>query len=377
MKKPSRRRFLLAAGGIAGLSGCSGLPGGTSDPSEPAGGEPDTLTDSRGAKQTDSDTAVEPSLDAITVEKAYDIENNPRNMWKLVNESSSMLQMATISRLVPSEVEGVQLEEEEYVTFAVPPGGRREFQSKEDDNTNLVEGGSWFTNQNQSTGGQADTTSAPVGISEATTATATESAPTPATYDYVIQNPTEIPMEDVQEGTIDIYGLETDSDGFQYSSAAPLWNRPREIQVDGTTTSETFTWAASQPPQIDVTVEGTLGNLTLNFETQSHTPLLNPVIYVVAIGPSTSGDKRAREIYRDEELVTGAETTKALVTESIGEGHVGNERSVTLSFDTNVNFPVDDEDRLIAGVATGYRGQSFITGYPVASTEVPLVDVVE
>lgn len=367
----SRRRLLLATGGIAGLAGCSALPGGSSDPSAPAGGEPEELTNAEGAQPTDENTEVEPSLDAVTVEKTREIDNNPRNMWRVVNESSSLLQMATVSRLVPSEVEGVELEEEQFVTFAIPPGGRRRFQSRGENETTLIEPGTWFNNQNQPSSEQADTTSPGVGISES--GRSPEAAPTPAEYNYKIPNPTGIQISDAREATIDIYALEIESGSFQYGSPRPMWNQTHEIKVDGTTESETFTWTASPPPQIDVSLGGTLGNLKVSLEAKSQTPLINPVIYVVALGPNVNDDRRGRTIYRDQEYVTGNETTTALITDTVGETRVGDSRTVSLPYDTNVNFPVSEDDRLIAGVASA----QMVDGYPVASTEVPLAELVE
>jgi len=369
MVESSRRWFLAATSGLTtALVGCSGLI--QSDQAD----APDVETPEQTSGQGDDrggGGSTEPSLDDLTVELSYEIDGQERNMWRLVNESSSMLQMATVTRQVSSDLEGINLESGRYVTFAVPPGGQREFLSSGQTETEIRRDGTWFTNQNQAPSGQADTTSAPRGITKLENPTAP--SPFPAKLDYVIPNPTEIALTDIREARLGGYELRIGSDGFRYTSERPLWADVFDVTVDGTTTSETFTWTASPAPQVDIEVAGELGDLNVTLTAQSATPVLNAVIYVVALGPSVNADDRARATYRERARVTDDATTTALITDSVGEQRVGQSRTVTLPYNTGVDYPIDkEEDRLIVGVASSRPA----AGYPVSSVELPLSEFV-
>jgi len=373
MNDKSRRRFLIGAAGLTTtLSGCSGFI--ESDQAEAPDvdtPEPTSTSTTETEQSTESADPTEASLDDITVELAYETDTE-RNMWRLVNESSSMLQMATVSRQILSDIEGVSLQEGRYFTFAVPPGGQRQFKSKGDNNTELISNGSWFENQNQEPTEEADETSSPSGITKLENPSAR--VPSPGKLDYVIPNQTDIALEDVREAIIDSREeVQIGSEGFRYSSERPLWSSLSEIVVNGTTSSESFTWTASPPPQVDLNVTGSLGNLELTLTSQSTTPVLNSAIYVVGLGPSLNDDDRARATYRDRARVTDDPTTTALITDTVGEERIGESRTVNLPFETDVSFPVEEEeDRLIFGVASLKPS----AGFPVASVEVPLVDFV-
>lgn len=355
----SRRAVLIGATGcVVSLAGCS------SD------------TQSNQSESTENNQSG-PSASEVS------IEQESSGQLRVVNGSSVMIPMATVFTEIDSE-EGDYREPEDVPLFGIPAGGQREFEGyNASDSTfsNL-----YFENKGYLATGNADITSAPTGITKLQNPTAPDS--TAAKLNYQIPNQTEIAIEDVQEASLSgeahrlsRYGddgkqLEVTDDGIVLSTAyAYPWTTVGEITVSGVSSSETFTWRASSAPDIDISVTGTLSDLDVTVTAQSQTPVLNAVIYAIAIGPSVSGIPNATTItYRSKARVSDDPTTTALVTESVSESRVGTSRTVNLEYpEISPDFPLEDADKLVVGVASEEEGN----GYPVTSTEVPLADLIE
>jgi len=365
MNDQNRRWFLIAAGGLTtALSGCSGFL--ESDQAE----APDVGTQEQPTESPENNQS-EPSASAVSIEEVSS------GQLRVVNGSSAMIPMATVFTEIDSE-EGNYREPEDVPLFGIPAGGQRDFEAynaSESSFSNL-----YFENKGYLATGEADVTSAPNGITRLEDPNATDSIA--AELNYQIPNPTDIANEDIREAEISTVRfsesppLEVTDEGIVLSTAYGYpWSKVSEVSVSSLDESETFTWRASSAPDIDISVTGTLSDFDVTVTTQSQTPVLNAVIYAVAIGPSVSGIPNATTMtYRSEARVSDDPTTTALVTDSVSESRVGTSRTVNLEYpEISPEFPLEDADKFVVGVASEEEGD----GYPVTSTEVPLADLFE
>ncbi|WP_257300378.1 hypothetical protein [Haloarchaeobius sp. FL176] len=381
MNDKTRRRFLIAATGLTTtLSGCSGFIESdqaeapdvdTAEPTPTSTAETEQPTESAENNQSD------PSASAVSIEQVSSGE------LRVVNGSSAMIPMATVFTEIDSE-EGDYREPEDVPLFEIPAGGQQEFEgynASDSAFSNL-----YFENKGYLATEDADVTSAPMGITKLQNPTDSDS--TAADLNYQIPNRTNIANEDIREATLsgeayrlERYGddgkeLEVTDEGIVLSTAyAYPWTSVSEVTVSSVSSSETFTWRASSAPDIDISVSGTLNDFDVTVTAQSQTPVLNAVIYAVAIGPSVSGIPNATTMtYRSEARVSDDPTTTALVAESVSESHVGTSRTVNLDYpEISPDFPLEDADKFVVGVASEEEGN----GYPVTSTEIPLSDLFE
>lgn len=376
MNNKNRRRFLIGAAGLTtALSGCSGFI--ESDQAEAPNVDtpestPTSTTETEQSTESTENSQPDPSASAVSIEQVSS------GQLRIVNGSSAMIPMATVFTEVDSE-EGDYREPEYVSLFGIPAGGERDFEAynaSESGFTNL-----YFENKGYLATGDADVTSAPTGITKLQNPT--DPDPTAAKLDYQIPNRTDVANEDIREAELSTerfevgaVPLEVTDEGIVLSTPYDYpWTTVSEVTVSSVSSSETFTWRASSAADIDISVTGTLSDFDVTVTAQSQTPVLNAVIYAIAIGPSVEGIPNATTTtYPNKARVSDDPTTTALVTESISEGRVGTSRTVTLGYpEISPDFPLEDEDKFIVGVASEEEG----SGYPVASTEVPLADLFE
>ena len=369
----NRRKLIGSTSALltSGLAGCSGIAD-------------DVLGNEKQPEDTTGESTQSPSGE-VTLEFDGEDGDEPFVYYKLENNTSDTLLLGTVMYFGSNRSGNSRRRYEKR--YRIPAGDYSVFRFREDVSTvELVKEGTWTHSEYNNVSSDVNVVASPTGTTGGKNISAIGETPTieGGEIEYSIPNPTEITGDDIKDIVTDSNkefindysnskagrpDLEVNGGEFTFSSPAPIWASTFNVTVNGISNSQDFTFTASDKPDLDITIEELpiedgLEDPTIEFTANSEMPVMNPIIAIVGKGPSIDTGTKWFEPKPSADL---SGDDRVLITNQVGEARIGASETYTVETDIDIDYPLEDEDRLGIGVVSGYGNVKY--RYPVTYHE--------